>query len=73
MTDETTATQRRVRKPDPLSRYRKARAKADKARAAYEKVQVLAAALHDAEAEERAAYDALSDELGELGFVDGDE
>ncbi|MFD4474604.1 hypothetical protein ACFWPU_00605 [Streptomyces sp. NPDC058471] len=59
MTEET--TKRRGPKPNPFARLERARAKADRARAAYAKVTHLAAALDDAEREEQDALDALQD------------
>lgn len=60
---EETPKPRKGPKPNPISAYEKARAKAEKARAAYAKVERLAEAVKEAEAEERAAYDALQEAL----------
>lgn len=71
MTENTTETdvdtpKRRGRKPDPLVAYRKAHEKAERARRAYEKVQVLATAKEEAEAEEAEAYEVLQAALGDI-------
>lgn len=73
MTEETATTARRGPKPNPLVRYRKANEKADKARAAFVKVQslsqqveALGAAKAEAEAEEQAAYRELQESLAEI-------
>lgn len=62
ITEEATTGKRKGPKPNPFARYARARAKADKARRAYEKVQNVAEALAEAEAEEQAALAALEAE-----------
>jgi hypothetical protein len=54
-------------KPNPFTRVERARAKVEKARAAYEKVQHLANALEEAEAEEQAALSALQEAVAAAG------
>jgi len=62
VTEETAAVARGP-KPNPLARYRRANAKADKIRAAIAKQDALTEALAEAEAEEQAAYAALQESL----------
>jgi multidrug resistance efflux pump len=54
-------------KPNPFTRVERAKAKVEKARAAYDKVQHLASALEEAEAEEQAALAALQEAVAAAG------
>lgn len=63
---ETTGA-RKGPKPNPFVRLAKARARAEKAREAYAKVERLAQAKDAAEAEEKAALEALQAELESVG------
>lgn len=67
-----TETTRRGPKPNPFVRLAKARARAEKAREAYAKVSRLADAKEAAEAEERAALEALQAELEAVGVNSDD-
>lgn len=64
MTEET----KRGRKPDPILRYRKAKAAADKLRTQMENKDSLEEQLKAAEAEEREAFNDLQDVLAEMGI-----
>lgn len=70
MSDTTeTTTPKRGRKPNPLTEYYrswdKAKLKADKARAAHERVAHIAETKREAEAAEQEAYTALQEALAE--------
>lgn len=69
-TTEVPAKGRPGAKPQPLTaaskRYEKAKSRADKARAAHQKVVDVTERLHSAEAEEAEALDALEEELAKL-------
>lgn len=65
-------TKRKGPKPNPFVAYEKARAKADKARAAYEKVQRLAEAKEQAEREEQEALSALQAAYEAVGVNPGE-
>jgi multidrug resistance efflux pump len=68
VTEETQPTgKKKGPKPNPFTRVERAKAKVEKARAAYEKVQHLANALEEAEAEEQAALQALQEAVAAAG------
>lgn len=71
-TTEATSSKRKGPKPNPFVAYEKARAKADKARAAYEKVQKLAEAKEQAEREEQEALSALQAAYEAVGVNPGE-
>lgn len=64
---DETITKPRGRRPDPFVRVERARAKAERARKAYAKVQAIAEALTEAEAEEQAALQALAEACAAAG------
>lgn len=73
MTEEIATAPRRGPKPNPFTRLEKARAKAEKARLAYAKVQNIADALAEAEAEEQAALQELAEATAAAGIAVGFE
>lgn len=69
-TEVQAAKKKPGRKPSPLTsaqqQFVKAKSKADKARLAHQKVDHIAAKLHEAEKEETEAYEALQQVLEEM-------